>query len=180
MQLATSRLEGKRFSVYNRTMRSTFTPFTVKQASFGLLFLLLAGACHAQWQWLDPQGKHVFSDMPPPTSIPEKNILRRPVEGFVPTAESPTTAKPTSGQSELGKKVGEAKAAEDAKAQALKEKEAEVLAENCNRARRSKAGLDSGQRLSVTDDKGEQGFMSDQARAAELQRVNDFIEQNCR
>ncbi|WP_412179990.1 DUF4124 domain-containing protein, partial [Variovorax paradoxus] len=48
-----------------------------------LLSLLLGSICllplaaDAQWQWIDKNGKKVFSDQPPPTDIPEKNIVRR-------------------------------------------------------------------------------------------------------
>ncbi|MFX6884193.1 DUF4124 domain-containing protein, partial [Acinetobacter baumannii] len=32
----------------------------------------------AQWQWIDKDGRKVFSDRPPPQEIPEKNILKQP------------------------------------------------------------------------------------------------------
>ena len=46
--------------------------------------LLLAVACTwargaaAQWQWIDKDGRKVFSDRPPPADIQEKNILKQP------------------------------------------------------------------------------------------------------
>jgi Domain of unknown function (DUF4124) len=139
------------------------------QAAAATTICLGSASSWAQWQWVDAQGKNVFSDIAPPTSVPEKNILRKP--GLVPLDGGP---------SELTKKVGELKAGEEAQIQARKEQEAQVLAENCNRARRSQAGLQTGSRIGITNDKGEQDFMSDQARAAELQRLSDFIQSNCR
>lgn len=144
--------------------------------------LALSSLAQAQWIWLDSQGKHVFSDMAPPTSIPEKSILKRPADLSAPStpAPAPTPAAAAGGiPSELGKKVSEQKAAEDAKAQQLKDQEAQVMAENCNRARRSKAGLETGQPLRVTNEQGEQTIMSDQNRTTELQRINDFLSTNC-
>lgn len=50
-------------------------------------FLLLAIACTwslgaaAQWQWIDKDGRKVFSDRPPPQEIPEKSILKQPGGG---------------------------------------------------------------------------------------------------
>ena len=42
----------------------------------------------AQWQWVDKDGRKVFSDTPPPSDIPESKILRRPrgKPGAVPSA----------------------------------------------------------------------------------------------
>ncbi|MCS4295426.1 hypothetical protein M2375_003669 [Comamonas sp. BIGb0152] len=32
----------------------------------------------AQWQWVDKDGRKVFSDRPPGLEVPEKNIIKRP------------------------------------------------------------------------------------------------------
>jgi hypothetical protein len=32
----------------------------------------------AQWQWIDKDGRKVYSDRSPPSDIQEKNILKRP------------------------------------------------------------------------------------------------------
>ncbi|TNF62372.1 MAG: DUF4124 domain-containing protein, partial [Burkholderiales bacterium] len=39
---------------------------------------LATGWAHAQWQWVDDAGRKVFSDTPPPATVPERNVLRRP------------------------------------------------------------------------------------------------------
>lgn len=63
-----------------------------------LHWLVLGCACalplsaSAQWQWVDNSGKKVFSDQPPPTDIPEKNILRR--AGPSPSARAPAPVTP--------------------------------------------------------------------------------------
>ena len=47
-----------------------------------LRLLLLAAACAmpalalAQWQWIDKDGRKVFSDRPPPADVPESKILK--------------------------------------------------------------------------------------------------------
>jgi hypothetical protein len=46
-----------------------------------LLTLVLVGVCStamAQWQWLDKDGRKVFSDRAPPPDVMEKDILKRP------------------------------------------------------------------------------------------------------
>src|SRR5688500_11818225 len=41
----------------------------------------------AQWQWIDKDGRKVFSDRSPPSDIPAKNILRHPgPKGAAPAA----------------------------------------------------------------------------------------------
>lgn len=46
--------------------------------NWGLMLALvcLAGSAMAQWQWLDADGRKIFSDKAPPPSIPESQILR--------------------------------------------------------------------------------------------------------
>jgi len=47
------------------------------------LILAVAGGAFsltalAQWQWIDKDGRKVYSDRSPPSDIPEKNILKAP------------------------------------------------------------------------------------------------------
>ena len=42
------------------------------------LALALPAAGFAQWQWIDKDGRKVFSDRPPPADVPDKNILSQP------------------------------------------------------------------------------------------------------
>lgn len=64
--------------------------------------VLLAVACTwalgaaAQWQWIDKDGRKVFSDRPPPQDIPEKNMLKQPGFGGprVTTPAAPAAAAP--------------------------------------------------------------------------------------
>jgi hypothetical protein len=42
------------------------------------LALALPAAGFAQWQWIDQDGRKVFSDQPPPVEVPAKSILRQP------------------------------------------------------------------------------------------------------
>jgi hypothetical protein len=150
---------------------------TCLRVALVVMACLASASTWAQWQWIDGQGKNVFSDIAPPTSVPEKNILRKP--GLLAPDAAPA-ASPAPAPSELGKKVEEMKSKEDAQALAQKERDAQQLADNCNRARRSQAGLQTGTRIGITNDKGEQDMLSDQARAAELQRIDEYIQGYCR
>jgi Domain of unknown function (DUF4124) len=44
----------------------------------------------AQWQWIDKDGRKVFSDRAPPPDVADKNIVKRPT-GRMPTPASTTT-----------------------------------------------------------------------------------------
>ncbi|QOF81622.1 DUF4124 domain-containing protein [Variovorax sp. 38R] len=168
-----------------------------------LHWLVLGCACalplsaSAQWQWVDNNGKKVFSDQPPPTDIPEKNILRRagpspsarapaPVtpapEGSSDAAATPKAAapKPSGVDKELEEKTKKAEAEQKAKEAAEAAKTAKAKAESCARAREGKATIDSGIRLAKVNAKGEREIMDDTARAAEQKRVQSVIDSDCK
>ena len=94
----------------------------------------------ASWQWLDETGRKVFSDTPPPPSIPTKNILKQPgaQRNALPQAEAPVpeaTPKPAGTQAKT------ADPAEDKKKRdANKAEEAQRKADECNR-RAEKLGV---------------------------------------
>ncbi|QXL85235.1 DUF4124 domain-containing protein [Comamonas sp. NLF-1-9] len=61
------------------------------------IFLLLLACCwatlaSAQYQWLDKDGRKVFSDRPPPLDVPQKNILQEPRLGRIAPARSAPAA----------------------------------------------------------------------------------------
>lgn len=160
---------------------------------------LLVAACAlptvvlAQWQWVDNQGRRVFSDRAPPPEIPAKNILRQPggrpvqatAEAAEPAASAPAaraaaSAPKLSGKdAQLEEKKKQAEAAEAEKKKAAEAALAESRAENCKIAKRSKATLDSGIRLSQTNDKGEREILDDKQRAAEAKRLDAVIARDC-
>lgn len=150
----------------------------------------------AQWQWLDRDGRKVFSDRAPPADVPEKSILKRPgrltpppqtpeesTEGTA-TAPAQAGAAPSPKKSELDAKLEEkkkqAEQAEAAKRKAEEARVAQVRAENCARAKQAKASLDSGVRMAVTNAKGEREIMDDAARAAESKRIQGIIASDCK
>lgn len=173
--------------------------------------VLLAVACTwalgaaAQWQWIDKDGRKVFSDRPPPQDIPEKNMLKQPGFGGprvttpaaasapaaaaapATAAASGTAAAPAAAASaasgkdkELEKRKAEAEAAEAAKKKAEDEKIAKAKAENCTKARDAKALMDSGTPLRQTTAQGERVFLDEAQRAAETKRINAVIAADCK
>jgi Domain of unknown function (DUF4124) len=47
-------------------------------ALFATLGALLALPAEAQWKWRDKGGRMQYSDLPPPASVAEQDILQRP------------------------------------------------------------------------------------------------------
>lgn len=173
-----------------------------------LLVVTLTGlsfAALAEWQWLDKDGRKVFSDRAPPADILDKNILKRPgsykapvvsVSGGTAEADGAPSA-PVAGQAvappasgakppasgldkvlEAKKKL--AKETEAAKRKADEERIVKAQVENCARAKQAKPSFESGARIARTNAAGEKEFMDDAARAAELKRIQSIIERDCK
>ena len=151
----------------------------------------------AQWQWIDKNGKKVFSDQAPPPDVPEKNILRRsgsppPARATVdasnteaPAADAasgaaPKAPKPTGVDKELEEKTKKAEAEQKAKDAAEAAKSAKAKADNCTLARQGKATVDSGIRIAKVNAQGEREIMDDTARAAEQKRLQTVINSDCK
>ena len=170
-----------------------------------LRVILIAVSCaiplavSAQWQWIDKDGRKVFSDQPPPPSVPANKILRQPgarvappaeeavgpasaaASGAVQAAKAAASAPKLSGkEKELEDKKKAAEAAEVAKKKALEEEVARLRADNCARAKRSKATFDTGVPIARTNDKGEREVMNDATRAAEIKRLEGLIASDCK
>ena len=123
----------------------------------------LPAAGFAQWQWIDKDGRKVFSDQSPPAEVPAKNILRQPgpKSRAAVTIETPAAAasaasaaqsakaapavpKISGKDKELEEKKKQADAAEAEKKRESEEEIAKARADNCERAKRAKASFDSG------------------------------------
>lgn len=164
------------------------------------IFLVLAGSiltipALAEWQWLDKEGRKVFSDRPPPPDVLQKNILKEPeFKALTPkqglTAVMPATVASTpankasmpklSGRdAELEARKKQANMLEENKKQAETEKLASARAENCERAKKGQAALNSGVRIALINAKGEREFMDDAARSVETKRLQTIADSDC-
>ena len=163
-----------------------------------LLLLVASTSCMhaalAQWQWIDKEGRKVFSDRAPPTEVPEKSILKQPgSKAPLPAADADATVAPASplvaNKSSAPKLLGKdaqlearKKQTEDednAKKKAEDEKLAKSHADNCERAKKGLTAVQSGARLSVINAKGEREFMDDNERAKETKRLQGIADSEC-
>jgi len=162
---------------------------------FAALSVHAAGA----WVWVDGNGRKVYSDVPPPASVAERQILQRPGMPAIqpPAAVEPaaTTPKPAgnaqgapaassqpSGKAPSAddKKSKEAAQAEEARRKATERRNAEIRADNCQRAQTSLATLNTGGRLATVNESGQRIVMDEGMRAAERARLEQIIRDNCR
>lgn len=178
---------------------------------FASAFITLAGlscalpaAAAAEWKWRDASGRIVYSDRPPPASIPDRAILKSPkglmaqpvppspatpslVPGTavnVPSAATAPAGAASAGAPRLDKEIEERRRKEaEAKAAQQKAEEAKLIAaraDNCARAQGQLRQLDDGIRIARVNEKGEREVLDDKARAAEAARVRSIIASDCR
>ena len=168
--------------------------------AIGFSVLALCGTpALAQWQWVDKDGRKVFSDRSPPVEIQEKDILKRPAGAsrvaaavaVTPEATAPGAAasvpaakasvpKLSGKDTELEAKKKKAEDEEAAKKKAEAEKVAKTNADNCDRAKSGLATLQSGVRMSSVNAKGEREIYDDAKRASESKRAQDVIDSSCK
>lgn len=167
----------------------------MRHASAFAALLLVALACSAaapQWKWRDARGRINASDLPPPASVPDHDILSRPNDPrhrisrpdpapAPPTAASaPRPAAAPTSDPELDARRKRATDEQLALQKQQQAKDAAARAENCDRARGQLTALSEGQRMARTNAQGEREVLDDNARAEEMQRARAIIASDCR
>ena len=153
----------------------------------------------AQWQWIDKDGRKVYSDQSPPADIRDKDILKRPAGRSAPAAQTPATtetatpanapavrgsaaaAPKLSGKDkELEERKKQTEAEEALKKKAGDDKQAKARADTCERAKRALNTLQSGVRIAMTNTAGEREVMDDTKRAEETKRTKEVADSSCK
>jgi len=144
----------------------------------------------AQWKWKDAKGQVQYSDIPPPGSVPEKDILQRPTVNSPARVAPPVVAASAAASAPLGvdpqleAKRKQAEEQETAKRNADKkaeeEKLAAVRADNCGKARANLRLLEDGGRIQRADAQGNREFLDDAARSKEMAAARQTIASECR
>lgn len=167
------------------------------------LYLLLAaslavpGTAFSQWQWKDANGRTVYSDVPPPPSVPDRAILSAPgrVAGAYRPLETETKGEANSPagaprMQATGTKTAQADADKafrerrDARIKAdleaaTKERAQLARQEKCQEMRNYATGLSGGTRVAKIGADGALNRLGGEEREAELARVNEQLAQNC-
>ena len=150
------------------------------------------------WKWRDAAGRVHVSDLPPPLSVPAKDILDRPPlqrKAAAAATAAASAASASSASSAASAAVGNTgsrsdpeldarrkRAADEQTAQARLQQDRDLAlrTENCARAKGALAGLTDGQRMTRTNAKGEREVLDDKERADEMQRARAVIASDCR
>jgi hypothetical protein len=175
-------------------------------ASAAILMATAGAAGATQYQWRDAGGRMVFSDQPPPASVPPARILKAPARvaaaaappaggagaagaagaspASPPPAASPATAPSTGGASSAAdqelafRKRMEERAEQEKKAAEAAERQLK-LARACADAQGDIRALESGQRISRINAAGEREFLSDAERAQRLSSARKSVSERC-
>lgn len=147
-----------------------------------------AGAAQAQIKcWNDANGKRVCGDAPPAgakvTTLKSPSGPGAPAPAPAAGAKDSTKAAskgpltPAEQEQEYRKRQAEAAKAAEKSAQA--QRDAAAKQDTCNRARAALSQLESGQRIALTDAKGERYFMDDSQKAAEIAKARQVVQDAC-
>lgn len=140
----------------------------------GALIVVAAVSAYGQtYRWVDKDGKVRYGDTPPAGA--KSKALGSPASG----AAAGTAAQPPAKAAEKGAAAKEdpREAAEKAERE---KKEAAMARDYCNFARQQLAALESGQRISRTDAKGERYFLDDAQRNQETAKFKESESQWCK
>lgn len=155
-----------------------------------LIAVSITTGAWAQWVWRDGKGQTHASDLPPPPSVSDGQIIRRPAGGARAPAPAPvpqaaaSAAPPASAagkgvEPQLEAKRRKAEEEEAAKRKAEDDKQKAARAESCTRAQAHMRVLNDGVRMARVNEKGEREILDDAARAAETKRTREVIASDC-
>lgn len=130
------------------------------------------------YQWKDSRGRTVISDSPPPTAARDARSVGTGQPDATATKAQEAPKSLAEKDMEFRKRQQEAneKADKDAKEQAA----AAERRENCDRARRNLALLESDQGIVTADDKGERRALDDADRRQEIERTRAILNEACK
>jgi hypothetical protein len=146
---------------------------TMKRFAFAVAALLAATVVNAEiYQWKDENGKTIISDKPPAGNVQPKKI------------EAATQSTAEGSQKSLADRDMEfRKRQKESQESAEKLKKEQTASadkkENCDNARRYLQALESGERMSMRDDKGERYFMDDAQREKETTKARQAVQTSC-
>jgi len=157
---------------------------TMRTALILALALAPLTTAHAQtYQWKDSSGRTVISDTPPPGQA-AKNA--RAIGSAQPsvvkeekTTEKAADAPKTAAEKDLDFKKRQQESREKAEKDVKEQKIAADKRDNCERARRNLAALESNFRIAMPNEKGERELMDNTQREQEMQRARQIMADSC-
>lgn len=129
-----------------------------------------------QYRWVDKDGRVHYGNAPPP------GVSATPLKGSgtaSPAAEPQTKGPPTPAEQEAAFRKRQLEAGKEREKQAQSEQLARERQDNCARAQQALRTLESGQRISRTDAKGERYILDDAQIAQETVQARQAVKASC-
>ena len=147
----------------------------MKRIAVTVALLLAAVTASAEiYQWKDKNGKTIISDKPPTEIVVEqKKISSDP-------ATNNTATQKTTADRELEFRKRQKESQESAEKAQKEQAAASEKQENCTKTRLYLKTLESGERVSLRDDKGERYFLDDAQREQETAKARQALQTNCK
>ncbi len=146
----------------------------MKRIALAVALLLATFAAHAQiYQWHDENNKTVISDRPPVGKVKDARAVAS--ESSSAAGESGKTFADREMEFRQRQKESRESAEEAAKEQRL----AAQKKEGCENARRALGSLESGERVSMRDSRGERYYLDDQQREQEIGKLRREVQSKC-
>jgi len=140
------------------------------------ILLMTGPALAQQYRWVE-NGRVRYGDVPPP------GVNATRLKGPTPPSSSPPAAATKGPMSAAEKEADfrkrQQETAKEREKQDLAAQDAAGKRENCERAQEYVRTIESGQRISRTDAKGERYFLDDAQRAQELNGARQAVKQWC-
>jgi len=158
---------------------------------FAVFFLSTAASTGARAEtyiWKDSNGKTIISDTPAP-GVRKEKPAPSVQSGYAPPPEKQIAEKPEKEAAEAPKTLADKnlefkKRQQEAKEKTDKAAKEQAMAaqkrDNCERARRNVAALETQQPVASLNDKGERVIMDADQRYQEMERSRRIMEESCK
>lgn len=144
-------------------------------AFFIISLILLTPATARTYRWVDENGQTVYSQSRPPSG--EVTIIKPPPPA--PASEPNETMNKLKARLDASDKTK--KKENDAKEKGDKvARNAEIKKKNCEKAKSNLTGLEQNARVRMKMDDGNYKHLTDEERAAEIEKAKKAIEQYCK
>lgn len=146
----------------------------MKPFALALAALVTATTLYAQvYEWKDENGKTIYSDQAPVGNVRQLRKLD------VGPASASAPAQKSAADRELEFRKRQKEAQDNAQKTSKEQTASTAQAENCANARRQLQALESGERISLRDDKGERYYMDDAQRDQEIAKTRQAVQSYC-
>ncbi len=144
--------------------------------------LAFTGAALAQqYKWTDDKGRTQYGDVPPP-GVNATRLKGPPAPSSPPPLPAAAGAKGplTAAERDAAFRKRQEEAQKAREQQELAARDGQAKKENCARAQDHVRTIESGQRLSRTDSKGERQYLDDSQVAQELAKARQAAQEWCK